>query len=282
MPRKLVVFTDLDSTLLDQESYSWLPATESINRLRKLKASLVMVSSKTFAEMVELHCELGFSDPFIVENGGGIALGSSDIVTERLRMETGSLPTEVVLGYSLIPLGGTYKELVRELNEAILEARVQVRGFSSMNAEEVSSITGLSLRKSILAKQRNFDEPFLIEGGREEIERLQKALGSRMLKIEQGGRFWHLFSHGGKGSAVSIALALFKNYYGDVLSVGLGDSPNDFSFLELMDVAILLGADQSPHFVHPCKQKARVVADHGPEAWNKSVLELLADTKEFS
>ncbi len=277
---KIIVFTDLDSTLLDTESYSWEPAHESLNELRKIHASLVMVSSKTFSEMVDFHHELEFKDPFIVENGGGIALDTEHALNDYIKscFDPSSSPTRD--DFSFIPLGKSYHEIVSDLDVASSEAEVKTRGFSSMTEKEVGLITGLPLSRATKAKQRDFDEPFLLEGGTEEINRLQKVVAGRNLKMEQGGRFWHLFSHRGKGAAVSMLQGLFRSQYRDIYCIGLGDSPNDFSFLELMDAAVLLGNDASDLGFGNKKQKIWTSKEHGPEQWNAMILKLLSEIEE--
>lgn len=276
----LVVFTDLDSTLLHKESYSWEPAREALDRLRQINASLVMVSSKTFAEMVELYQELGFKDPFIVENGGAIVFDSEHFLINHTNVQLQHAPNIVKSGFSLIPLGKSYHELVHDLRIVSQEANVSTHGFYSMDVEEVSLMTGLPSHKAILAKKRDFDEPFLIDGSNEDIIRLQKVAQAKNLKVEQGGRFWHLFSHGGKGAAVSMLQCLFRGYYREIYCVGLGDSPNDLSFLELMDTAILLGLDLGSIKGAKNSQQVWRFPNNGPDEWNLSMLKLLSEMKE--
>jgi mannosyl-3-phosphoglycerate phosphatase len=73
---KTVVFTDLDATLLDPRTYSWASANKALEALKERGASIVLVSSKTVAEIELIHSELALDDPFIVENGGGIIFHS--------------------------------------------------------------------------------------------------------------------------------------------------------------------------------------------------------------
>lgn len=69
----LLVFTDLDGTLLDHESYDWSPARQALNRLAALGALVVPATSKTRAEVAPLMAALGLTGPAIVENGAGVA-----------------------------------------------------------------------------------------------------------------------------------------------------------------------------------------------------------------
>ena len=67
-----IIFTDLDGTLLDHSSYQWDRAKPALDLCQRFHVPVVLVSSKTRAEMVKLKDELGLSHPFISENGGGI------------------------------------------------------------------------------------------------------------------------------------------------------------------------------------------------------------------
>jgi mannosyl-3-phosphoglycerate phosphatase len=67
-----VVFSDLDGTLLDHNTYGWQAAQPALNLCKKCHVPIVLVSSKTRAEMELLRGELSVSAPFVSENGGGI------------------------------------------------------------------------------------------------------------------------------------------------------------------------------------------------------------------
>ncbi len=279
MSRKLVIFTDLDSTLLDRDTYSWEPAKEALKRLREMGASLVMVSSKTLAEMSELHSELEFGDPFVIENGGGIVFNSGSMSLEPLGTVNDLPLHKLDSNFALTPLGIPYSELVLQMETVSRLAGVKTRGFSSMSIEEISFLTGLSPDRTRLSRIRYYDEPFVIDGNNEEVDRLQQMFSNVKLSMERGGRFWHLFGHGGKGQAVSILIAIFKEKFGEFYSIGLGDSPNDLSFLKIMDLSFLLGQSMTEEFSGMSKIKR--CADEGPGAWNELVLKFLSDRKEF-
>lgn len=280
MSRKLVIFTDLDSTLLDRDTYSWKPAEEALKRLREIGASLVMVSSKTFAEMVELHCELEFGDPFVIENGGGIVFNSGSMSLQHLGIRNDWPIQSLDSSFTLMSLGMPYSELVSRMKTVSKAAGVKTRGFSSMSIEEISFLTGLPPDRAKLCSIRDYDEPFVIEGNNEEIDLLHQMFSSVNLRMERGGRFWHLFGHGGKGQAVSILKGILEEKFGEFYSIGLGDSPNDLSFLKIMDLSFLLGQSMTEEFRGMSTIKR--CADQGPGAWNELVLEFLSDRKEFS
>lgn len=54
-PDRTLVFTDLDGTLLDHETYSFEAARTTLERLEKLSVPVVFNSSKTAAELLPLR-----------------------------------------------------------------------------------------------------------------------------------------------------------------------------------------------------------------------------------
>ena len=70
---RAVVFTDLDGTLLDHDSYAWTAAAPALDALKQAGVPLVLASSKTAAEIAALHAELGLGrTPAIVKKGAGL------------------------------------------------------------------------------------------------------------------------------------------------------------------------------------------------------------------
>jgi hypothetical protein len=65
----LIVFTDLDGTLLDHDTYEWQPAMLALDTLKARDIPLVLVSSKTLAELRDYRAQLGLAHPIVAENG---------------------------------------------------------------------------------------------------------------------------------------------------------------------------------------------------------------------
>src|SRR5690606_30108664 len=75
----IVVFSDLDGTLLDHKSYSFEPARPALALLSARGIPLILASSKTEAEMRPIAVAMGIDHPMIVENGAGVAFpGEAD------------------------------------------------------------------------------------------------------------------------------------------------------------------------------------------------------------
>ncbi|RPH76966.1 MAG: hypothetical protein EHM80_13515, partial [Nitrospiraceae bacterium] len=100
----LIVFTDLDGSLLDGTTYSYKAAIPALTALREQGIPLVMVSSKTRAEMEPIRQRLNLHDPFIVENGGAVFVphGLFDFPLERMRNRSPYQVMEFGLPYHML------------------------------------------------------------------------------------------------------------------------------------------------------------------------------------
>jgi len=274
---KIVVFSDLDATLLDPETYSWKPAERAIEALRKREAALVMVTSKTLSETVSLHEQLGFDDPFVFENGGGIAIRKDRPLREHLLSWEPKIEEFHREDFAVFALGTRYELLVRALGEISAEVGTPLFGFSAMSDEEVATATGLSAEQAAKSRMRLFDEPFVIsQESAALVAKVQAAATRRGLAVVKGGRFWHLIGHSGKEKAVSILLTGFRKRYGEAVSIGLGDSPNDFPFLQLVGIPIILGKPSKAEPASSLPERAHRYDVPGPNGWNQAVLDTLA------
>ncbi len=255
-----LVFTDLDGTLLDHGTYDPGPARPVLVRLRASGVPVIPVTSKTRAEMGPLGAALGLDGPFIVENGAAVLFPEG--------MDGGVEPLEPLGRFTAFRFGRPYSEARAFL--ASLPAGA-VRGFGDMDAAEAARRTGLTAGEAALAIQRDFTEPFLLEGGG--IERVRAAAAEAGFKVLEGGRFFHLVGEGqDKGRAVAW---LMQRWGGGAPTLGLGDSPNDFDFLRVVDRPVLVRRPDGRHaagFDHPRLMRAEGV---GPAGWAEAVLQLL-------
>ena len=71
MTEMIIIFTDLDGTLLDKK-YSYESALPALALIESHKIPLVLCSSKTRSEIEFYRTKLNNDHPFICENGGGI------------------------------------------------------------------------------------------------------------------------------------------------------------------------------------------------------------------
>lgn len=268
--KKLIVFTDLDGTLLDARTYSFEPAAKALGLLEERGVPLVICTSKTRPEILYWRERLENRHPFIAENGGGVY-----IPAEYFKAAVPS--AKVREGYSVIEFGTPYPELRKAL-AALRDAGFDVRGFGDMTPEEVSILTGLTVDEAALAKEREFDEPFVYGGENESMPRLFKAIGRAGLR-HTSGRLMHILGDNDKGRAVKYLSGLYREEHEGVVTAALGDSPNDAPMLAVADYPFLVKKPEGHH--DPNVNDGRVVRVDGvgPEGWAEAVEGLLMRLK---
>jgi mannosyl-3-phosphoglycerate phosphatase len=267
----LVVFSDLDGTLLDHETYSYSAAQEALDLLERKRIPLILCSSKTRAEIELIQLDLRLRHPFISGNGGA------------LFMPKGYFPftpegTRNIDGYEAIEFGVPYWQLVEALHRISAGLRIRVVGFSDMSVEEVAHDCELSLMEARLAKLREYDEPFRIPGCSPAARsRLLDGLHNAGLRCTRGGRYYHVTGVTDKGLAIRKLKSLYAQAWGNALAVGLGDSPNDLPLLQEVDIPIVVRNPAVGATARLLRKvpTARITSAPGPRGWNEAILETI-------
>jgi len=265
---RILVFTDVDGTLLDHHTYSWAEAGPALELLRRRKIPLIISTSKTRAEVEELRNALGNGDPFIVENGGAIFIPRGYFPKEIPSAGVDSL-------YQVIEFGTPYRRLVAAFSRIKDRLRGRARGFSDMSEDEVANLVGLSRRAAALARKREYDEPFLLDDPAD-IETVQKMASEEGLKVTRGSRFYHLTGENDKGRAVRHLTSLFAAVEpGPARTVGLGDSLNDLPMLEAVDFPVLVQKPGGEYDPGIRLSNLIFAPGAGPVGWAAAIVELL-------
>ncbi|KZY37997.1 mannosyl-3-phosphoglycerate phosphatase, partial [Roseovarius sp. HI0049] len=215
----ILIFSDLDGTLLGHDDYSWAPAKPALEALKARGCGVILASSKTAAEIAPLRAEMGLTDwPAIVENGSG-----------------------------LLPPGDPADEMGGHSPYADLRARLAdlpqgFRGFGDMEIPEVAEITGLPEPSAALAKRRRFSEPGLWTGTEAALERFLSAASTAGLSARRGGRFLTLSFGGTKAGRMDEIIDTYRPRH----TIALGDAPNDTEMLERADHGVIIRNDAAP------------------------------------
>jgi len=262
-----IVFTDMDGTLIDHHTYSYEAAKPALDMMRRKGIPLVVCTSKTRAEIEKFRDEGGIEDPFISENGGAIFVPKGYFKSSfHYDKETED--------YLVIELGTSYERLREVSKDVEKETGCDIIGFGDMTAQEVSEDSGLDLASARLSKMREYDEPFKIEGDESCAEEVPKEIEKRGLNYTRGGRYYHIMGENDKGKAVSILSEIFGLEFGDIETVGLGDSSNDLPMLESVDVPVLVQKPDGSY--EPSRGLEAKLADGvGPIGWNKAVMDII-------
>lgn len=255
--RNLIVFSDLDGTLLDHATYSHAAAAPALERLRQLRVPLILASSKTAAEMLPLRKQIGFDHcEAIVENGSGILEGDDDV---------DGTP-------------GDYQQIRETLDALPSSLRAQYEGFGDWSVQQVSDLTGLSLSEAENARKRRFSEPGLWLGSEEAKASFVEAVTATGLTAQQGGRFLTLSFGGNKAERMMEITARHAKAGRKPFVVALGDAPNDLAMIEQADLGFII-PNPAHSAIPQCAGEAtgsiiRAEAA-GPKGWNQVIISLL-------
>ncbi len=264
---KWVIFTDLDGTLLDHQTYSFEPAREALKLVKERGIPLCIVTSKTRAEVEEYRRVLDNRDPFIVENGGALFVPSTyfPFPFPYSRQED---------GYKVIEFGRSHRVLLDELLKALEDSWSGIRPFSTLSEEEIVRLTGVKPHQVHLMKERGYDEPFLFEG--EGVEGLIARFEARGLKVVKGGRFYHLMGNHDKGKAVRRLIDLFRGMDPGIKTIAIGDSENDLSMLKVVDLPVLVRRWDGSYAATRIDGRDPILArGAGPEGWSEAIFRIL-------
>lgn len=267
-PSGVVLFTDLDGSLLDLDTGSAAAARPALARVQALGVPIVFCSAKTRAEQEVLRRELDVHDPFIVENGGPI------VVPHRyFPFPLGS--DRAIAGYEVVELGLPYGTIRTKLERVRAALDLEIIGFGDLSVEEVADRTGLSVEAAERARDREYDETVFLDDVPEEMmPQALKAFEAVGLDWAHAGRFHHVFSGSNKGRAVRTLIKLFERDRGSIRTIGIGDSANDEAMLGAVDTPVLV---QQPDGRWESLRMPRVrrFVGRGPEGWAQAVSELV-------
>ncbi|WP_146348202.1 HAD-IIB family hydrolase [Phaeobacter marinintestinus] len=250
----LIVFSDLDGTLLDHDTYSFDAAKPMLIRLKHLGFPVVLASSKTAPEMVPIRQAMALGPvPMICENGAGLV--DADVQTVRT--------------------GPEYVRLRSGLDAIDARLRAMFEGFGDMGAERIADVTGLTRQQADLAGQRSFSEPGLWHGSADQQDRFVDALRGQGIAARMGGRFLTLSFGATKADRMHNIAADYQN----PPSVALGDAPNDLEMLNTADYGIIIANPHRPPLPEqPGEAQGRIcrTTQAGPAGWTEGLTALLS------
>ncbi len=245
--REIVVFSDIDGTLIDIFTRNYGKSKELVNKLNESSIPVILCSSKTWAEQDVIRKDLGLeSEPFIIENGGAVIIpdgyfgshgGGSGGTVDDLKHHYGM---RVVDGYSVIELGRSSAEIRKVLQEVRSKTGISFKGVSDLSIEELAKIVGMTHEEAERMSKRQYGETILEIDKTEKVQ-FEQALSEDGFQVIHGGRYFDVTAGNDKGKAVRILIDLYRKKLGDdTVFIGIGDSANDLPMLKLTDIAILV------------------------------------------
>jgi len=272
---ELLIFTDLDGTLLDHHNYSFSSAVATIKLINKLGIVWIFNTSKTLAELLSLRETLNNQHPMIVENGGGIAvpIGYPLPLPPQLHRASRKSTSDLVhQGFQLITMGER-REHILEILEP-LRAQFSFTGFNDMSVDELVDLTDLPTTQAEEALLRDFSEPIIWQDSEEKFDQFQQLVTDHSLHLLRGGRFIHVIGNSDKGIAMRWLASLYQQTMPKLKTVALGDGENDIAMLEEADIPVII---RSPaHSPPPVQHENTILTqDYGPSGWSQALQALL-------
>ena len=186
---KIIIFTDLDGTLLNEESFSFKQIITFIKNLLKLDNFFIFfISSKTKEEMINVRKKMNINVPLIYENGAGIYdLKFCNLIKEPLKKN-------IVLAKQKI------KEIKKKTN-LFRGLKSSIRFLDSMDIKEIKTILGLPSDEIQFAIDREFSRLFLFNGNDSFLKNLKIQASENSLSINKGGRVYSISDNFTKADA---------------------------------------------------------------------------------
>ena len=242
----LIVFSDIDGTILDVKRYSFEDSLRAIQRLIGMDIPLIMVSSKTHSEIMKLHGALGLHHPFVFENGAGIGFADGSYI---------------LLGKDIQELSN-HKTIIR----AMVKNCIWV---DDIPVQELSLYTGLSHDDVTLMLQRKASLLFMAEQLPTTITDINSSIAEYGIAITTGGKFFTVQdSQVNKGGAVQYIKDLFQKRYDDMYTIGIGDGYNDIDMFNAVDEAYFVGDDTLFISIQGQCNKVTMTQRKGPDGFS--------------
>jgi len=227
--QKILIFTDLDGSLLHRDTFKFDQIKDYIVSLVNRGIIIIPNSSKTEKEIEKFNEELGVELPYISENGSAI---------QGLSLINPNFPNRIILSREK-------EELIKIFNNKVPEKlKDKCIEISKINKKEQEKILGQKDDNLKNALNRKYTLPFLFKGDKYEKNKLSKILSSNSLTFQEGGRVLNLCDNINKVKSMNKVIKILKKTEDKIKSIAVGDNYNDLDMLKSCDVPCLVFNDK--------------------------------------
>ena len=269
-----IIVTDLDGTLLDHHSYAWDAAKPALEKAKNKNIPVIINTSKTFDEVIELQKELALNAPFIVENGSALYLphGFLSNYPNFAETDTHTLKAKNEAEFIELSFGVARENIVEFLKQLKYDFGFTFSSYSDWSVETLMEKTDLPREAAKASMSRRFSEPLIWEDSDSQFVIFSELVKQHGLKILKGGRFVHILGQTDKAKPMRYFKTTF--YTALTQTICLGDSPNDLDMLNAADIAVCVKKYSGDY---PPATGARVIKTQGigPIGWNDAINDLI-------
>ena len=224
--KKIIIFTDLDGSLLDKETFKFDVIEDYFKELISSGIVIIPNSSKTESELLDFNKQNSLNLSFISENGSSV---------HGLDKIHQNLPKKVLISRSKNEIQKIYDKNVS------LDLKNKTAPILDLNIEEQKKIFGLPIKKLSLATKRMHSIPILFKGTEVERNNFLKVINDIGLTAQSGGRIINICDNTNKSKAMSKTLQLIrKELKNEIIAICVGDNENDIEMLKQADFPCLV------------------------------------------
>ena len=217
----IVIFTDLDETLLKENKYHYDILNSFIKKLLKYGCIIIPVTSKTYLEVVDILTHIKYKLPFSVENGAAYYLpikNTKDYIYKKI----------------LNPYAVNKTTIRKTLNKNIFKNYLQnIKFIENLSSVDQKKITKLNNKQLEDFNSRQYSIPVLLNGDKYFKKNFEASLLKYNLKVIFGGKLNNISGLHSKLSSLNFFTNQYKKKLRTkkIITISLGDHQNDTEIL---------------------------------------------------
>ncbi len=219
--KKVIIFTDLDETLLKENKFNHNILNNFIKTLLKKEYEIIPLTSKTYLEVIHLLKQIKYKLPFSVENGAAYYL--------PINYSKDYLYKKIVNPYAI------KKNIIKKiLNKSIFKVYLRnIKFIENLSILEQKKITKLNSKQLKDFYSREYSVPVLITGDKYFKKKFKETLFKYNLKIAFGGKLNNISGLHSKLNSLSFFSYKYKQKLRTtkIIIISIGDNQNDVEIL---------------------------------------------------
>ena len=219
--KKVIIFTDLDETLLKENKYNYNILNNFIKTLFKKEYEIIPVTSKTYLEVIDLLQVIKYKLPFSVENGAAYYIPINN--------------SKNYLYKKIVNPRAIKKNAIKKiLNKSIFKTYLHnLKYIEDLSVIEQKKITKLNSKQLECFNSREYSIPVLISGDKYFKKKFEETLFKYNLKIIFGGKLNNISGLHSKLNSLSFFYCKYKQKLRNtkIIIISLGDNQNDIEIL---------------------------------------------------